>query len=442
MDYSQQRAVGVALLPLIGVLVGALSTGCSSSDNTSSNTSGAGGAAAGTAGQGTAGSNVGTSGASGVGGSGGAPVSGGTGGASGASGTAGSAGSGGSGGSGGASIDGNCSPPDDVYSPIQNLSQTGCVDPTDPTKLTARAIPYEVNSPLWSDGADKTRAFVLPDGKKIHVDATTGKWVFPVGSVLIKNFLFDGKFVETRLFMHVDDMSWAGYSYKWNGQGADKQTEATVVGLDRDEIMFNTGKQTVDWFYPSREDCAKCHNDVAGNSLGPDNGQMYRIATGHTMNQFDELNAKGVFDATPTLPSAAQVLPLPYHSNQLGDPPAGATLDQKARSYLQANCAHCHQPNNGFIMSPFPNFDLRYGTSLKDAKICNAEVSKGAVPGSTSTKILVPGKPMDSILWLRMNAAYTDTGTMVRMPQIATHVVDAAGVKLIGDWITAITTCP
>jgi uncharacterized repeat protein (TIGR03806 family) len=440
MDYSLHRAVGVAFLPFACVLVSALAAGCSSSDNTSGNAPAAGGASAGGAGQntaGSAGSNVGPGGA-GAGGGGGAPIAGGTGGASGgSSGSAGTAGTGGS-----PAVVGTCSPPDDIYSPIQNLSLTGCVDPTDPTKLSTRAVPYEVNSPLWSDGADKTRAFVLPDGKKIHVDATSGKWVFPVGSVLIKNFLFDGKFVETRLFMHVDDMSWAGYSYKWNGQGAAKQTEATVVGIDRDDIVFDTGKQTVHWYYPSREDCAKCHNDVAGNSLGPDNSQMYRVATGHTMNQFDELNAKGVFDAAPTPPSAAQVLPLPYHSNQLGDPPAAATLDQKARSYLQANCAHCHQPNSGFIMSPFPNFDLRYGTTLKDAKICNAEVSKGAVPGSTSTKILVPGKPMDSIMWLRMNAAYTDTGTMVRMPQIATHVVDAAGVKLIGDWITAIAACP
>ena len=41
-----------------------------------------------------------------------------------------------------------------------------------------------------------------------------------------------------------------------------------------------------------------------------------------------------------------------------------------------------------------------------------------------------------------MAAPYTDTGTMVRMPQIASHVVDADGVKLIGDWITAQTACP
>ena len=77
-------------------------------------------------------------------------------------------------------------------------------------------MPYEVNSPLWSDSATKTRAFVLPAGGKIHVKNCTtnptecpqgaaddGKWVFPVGTVMIKNFMFDGKLVETRLFMHL-----------------------------------------------------------------------------------------------------------------------------------------------------------------------------------------------------------------------------------------------
>jgi uncharacterized repeat protein (TIGR03806 family) len=344
-------------------------------------------------------------------------------------------------GSGGAPVVGNCSPPDDVYDPIQNLSQTGCVDPSDPTKLAARAVPYEVNSPLWSDGADKTRAFVLPAGQKIHIDAATGKWVFPIGAVMIKNFLFDGKLVETRLFMHSDADTWLGYGYKWNGQGAAKQTEATVVGIGRDDIMFDTGKQTVHWHYPSRQDCMDCHNGVAGGTLGPSNAQMFRTVSGHTKSQLDEFQDLGLFDAPPVAPTAAQVLVTPY-PGQLGSPPASATLDQRARSYLQANCAHCHQPNDGFVMSPFPNFDLRYGTALKDANICNVAAAKGTVPGSTATKILVPGSPMSSLIWVRMNEPPSEDDTTGRMPQIGSHVVDAPGLQLISDWISSVKSCP
>jgi uncharacterized repeat protein (TIGR03806 family) len=338
---------------------------------------------------------------------------------------------------------GTCTAPDDTFSPITSLSLTGCMDPTDPTKFVARAIPYEVNSPLWSDGADKARAFVLPAGQKIHVDATTGRWTFPVGTVMIKNFMFDGKLVETRLFMSIDDATWIGYGYAWNAA----QTDATVVGIPRDNnVSFNTGQRTVTWNYPSRQDCMDCHNAVAGNTLGPSNEQMYRVATGDTMNQFDKFEAMGLFDAPPVAPTASQVLVTPY-PGQLGSPPATATLDQKARSYLQANCAHCHQPNivtstGQTIMSPFPNFDLRYTTALKDANICNVMTNKGLVPGSTATKILVPGQPMSSVMWVRMNEPPSEDDTSGRMPQIGTHVVDAMGLQLIGDWITAMTACP
>lgn len=336
---------------------------------------------------------------------------------------------------------GTCSPPADIYSPIEKLSLTGCVDPTDPTKLTARAVSYEVNSPLWSDSADKTRAFVLPAGGKIHVDAATGKWVFPVGSVLIKNFIFDGKFVETRLFMHVDDMTWVGYGYEWEAPVNGKQTDAKVVGIGGDDVMFNTGTRTVHWYYPSRADCMSCHNSVAGGSLGPSNMQMYRVNQGQTTNQFDQFTQMGLFDTAPAKPADNQVLVAPY-TTQLGSPPAGATLDQKARSYLQANCAHCHQPNDGNDQAVFPNFDLRYGAAFKDTGICNAQVTQGMVPGSTSTTIFKPGDPTNSVMLTRMTEPYTDQNGDGRMPKIGTHVVDMQGVQLIGDWITSIKNCP
>ena len=187
-----------------------------------------------------------------------------------------------------------------------------------------------------------------------------------------------------------------GYAYKWNGQGTAKQTDATVVAAEGADALFDTGKRTVHWYYPSQQDCLKCHNEVAGGTLGPDNAQMYRTVAGHAKNQFDEFQEMGLFEAPPVAPKANEVLVTPYTS-ELEARPASATLDQKARSYLQANCAHCHQPNDGFIMSPFPNFDLRYKTALKDAKICNAPWQRnGHDTGSASTPSFVPGNPLDS----------------------------------------------
>lgn len=330
---------------------------------------------------------------------------------------------------------GTCSPPADVFSPITTLSLTGCVDPTDPRKPIARAVSYEVNSPLWSDSADKSRAFVLPAGGKIHVRncptdnptecpggvADNGRWQFPVGTVMIKIFMFDDKLVETRLFMHLDEDDWVGYSYEWD----EAQTDAKITTMDEAEVMFNTGKRTVDWHYPSQQDCLTCHNSGAGFTLGPETAQMNRTVNGK--NQIDQFTTQGLFDTPPVKPYKA-ALTLPY-DGQLGTAPAGMTTE-KARSYLHANCGFCHRPDGAFS-----NFDLRYDTLLKDTNICNVMVNKGMVQGSTSTTILKPGSPTDSVMYVRMNLTDPENG---RMPKIASYEVDTGGTKVVSDWITSL----
>src|SRR5207244_9316833 len=106
----------------------------------------------------------------------------------------------------------------------QKLSLTGCVDPSDATKAAGGLIPYEVNAPLWSDGADKRRWLAIPDGTQIHVNPD-GHWALPVGSVLMKEFSLNGQRLETRLLVHHDDGEWAGYTYVWDDTG----TDATLI---------------------------------------------------------------------------------------------------------------------------------------------------------------------------------------------------------------------
>src|SRR6478735_5589416 len=332
---------------------------------------------------------------------------------------------------------GACTPPTDVFSPIELLSKTGCVDPSDPRKPIARAISYELNSPLWSDTADKSRAFVLPSGTKIHVRdcvlnaadcpmgaSDDGRWTFPAGTVLIKTFSFDSKLVETRLFMHVDANNWVGYGYQWDEQ----QTDAKLV-VDRTPVTFNTGTRAVSWTYPSQEDCMKCHNQAGGSSIGPETAQMNR--TVGSENQIDHFAALGLFEAPPAKPyKAALVAPYP---NQLGSPPAGATVEQKARSYLHANCAFCHRPGGTFSI-----FDLRYDTPLKDTKICNVTIDKPPIPSAPDKTLnLKPGSSTDSVLWLRMKELDPSRG---RMPQIGSYVADIDGLSLVGSWIDSLTS--
>jgi hypothetical protein len=360
-------------------------------------------------------------------------------------------------------------------------------------------VPYEVNSPLWSDGALKTRGMHIPAGKTIHVKDCTknadeckvgdpstgyttflppyddGKWVFPVGTVMVKNFMFPDtsvksqmKLVETRLMIHLDEKTWVGYGYQWN----DAQTEATIV---RDSMADPTfmeagagvgvavqatfsvvtpaGQKTITWNYPDRAACMKCHlgteNSVAsppvvtgGFVLGPETVQMNRMVTAANgvgkINQIDKLQALGLFDVPPPMPYKAALV-APY-DGQAGPPPANATLDQRARSYLHANCSFCHRPD-----APMPLMDLRYDVPFKSTDSCNVDPAKGD-QDVTGSKRVTPGDPMMSVMWLRMNSLPDSLDQLDhhgRMPQIASYVIDTAAVTLIGDWIKQLPkTCP
>ncbi len=364
-----------------------------------------------------------------------------------------------------------CSAPVDTALPICSLALTGCMDPKNPTSFASNAIYYEVNSPLWSDNAAKTRAFVLPPGGKIHVKncstnatpaelaecvspmsipqgpAETGTWVFPVGTVMIKNFMFDGKLVETRLLMRVDAATaalimngtdWVGYNYAWN----EAQTEAVVVPNARTAVTFDTGKQMVNWLYPSFIDCIGCHTPATG-TLGPETDQMNRTVNG--ANQIDTFVAMGLFDDTaPTAPyGEAQVEPYANAALGLTGPPPGATLDQEARSYLAANCGFCHRPDVND-----QGFDLRFSLSLHDTGICNLQEQNG-IPGMAQTPYadLAPGNHAASATWIRMNTPVpasdpTEKNDVGRMPSLASNLVDAQATTLVAQWIDSITTCP
>jgi len=382
-------------------------------------------------------------------GTGGSPASTGGSGASTGGSSGGSAGAG-MGGAGGSAAQ-TCVPFADMNNPVQKLSQTGCVVASDPKTLAPSVIPYEVNSPLWSDGADKTRGMALPPGAKIHVvnctanpsecpgsndGADDGKWKFPVGTVMVKSFLFDGKFVETRLFMRLNTTTWAGFSYKWD----EAQTDATLESPDRDEVSFSTGQRTVDWHFPSRMDCLTCHIPDHGYAvLGPETAQMNRVLNGS--NQLDTLQALGLFDAPiPTPYKPALVQPT---TSQLGSPPASASLEQRATTYMHANCAFCHRANPEDVdCTTDPCLDLRFGLPLAQRNICNVTPAKGGF-ALTNPVTLAPGHPELSVLSIRMKQPPDDgTGHHGRMPQIASYVVDQEATALIDSWITSITSCP
>jgi hypothetical protein len=146
--------------------------------------------------------------------------------------------------------------------------------------------------------------------------------------------------------------------------------------------------------------------------------------TGIVANQLSTLEAIGVLSAPLGAPPASlPVLRGPAHRTF---PPA-----QRARGYLQANCAHCHAPG-GPTQS---TMDLRAGVSEEQMNVCDVEAAFGdlGVPGA---RLLTPGAPDSSVLSLRMHALDDD-----RMPPLATRLVDTAGTQLVDAWISAMVVC-
>jgi uncharacterized repeat protein (TIGR03806 family) len=299
------------------------------------------------------------------------------------------------------------------------LSQTGCVDPANARQAASGLIPYAPNAPFWSDGADKDRWLALPDGQTIAVDATSGDWSFPNGTVLMKNFRIGQQLIETRLFMRHPDGVWAGYTYEWN----DAQTDATRVMGGKTKTI---GSQT--WIFPSEGQCLQCHTAAAGYSLGLETAQLNHdftyTATARTANEVATLNHIGLF--APAIAQDSSALP------SMPDPFGTAgTLDQRARAYLHTNCSQCHQPNGGTPV----NLDLRYTTALSATNACGVVPQAGSV-GVADPNIIAPGSAARSVLIARMNRRDAN-----QMPPIASAKVDDAGVTLITSWVNSLAGC-
>lgn len=304
-----------------------------------------------------------------------------------------------------------------------DLVDTGCVDPLDPKQPASGLVPYAIQAPFWSDGAVKDRHFGIPDGTTIDVGALAGNvggdFVFPNGTVILKNFRLNNQLIETRLLMRHPDGIWAGYTYEWN----DAQTAATrVVGGKTRSVQGQT------WIYPSEGACLQCHTAAAGFALGPEipqlNGSLLYPATGRSANQLDTLAGVGLLTAPLPAPSAS----LPA----LVDPTdTNALLPDRARAWLHTNCSQCHRPGG-----PTPsNMDLRFSTALSATNACDANPQAGSF-GIANARIIAPGDAARSVLIYRAN--HRDSSGM---PPIGSNRVDNAGVAMLSSWVASLTGC-
>ena len=281
-------------------------------------------------------------------------------------------------------------------------------------------VAYEVMAPLWSDGTDKRRFLYLPPGTRAERDAE-GNLAFPVGTVAIKHFALAGRAIETRLLIRTPE-KWTGHTYVWN----DEQTAAERKIAGQRRVFRNAAGEDQPYLVPNTNQCGNCHerDDVLG-LLGVTESQLDRIVApaeaGMEVNQRHWLAQQGVLPDPGATPPPGRPLVDPY-----GDAP----LDDRARSWLHANCAHCHRSGgNGGPSGLELGIDEENPTHFG---MCKGPVAAGTGSGDLAVDV-DPGHPERSIMVLRLKSSDPE----VKMPEIPNLLPDPRGVALIEAWIAA-----
>lgn len=323
------------------------------------------------------------------------------------------------------------------------LSATGCFDTSG--NPSAGLIPFDVRSPLWSDGASKRRWLAIPDGTSITFNAE-GDFQFPNGTVLVKEFTQGGVRVETRLFVKHDNGEWAGYTYAWMNSAGVAVTDAELVGSAAS--TRDIPGTALDWQFPSRGQCMSCHTEQAGYSLGLELLQLnstMAYPSGTSANQIFTLHSIGVLSSDIATLLTRDAIP------KYDDTTASA--DARAHSYLHSNCSSCHRPQAvGFGgRSNMPDVRYRLGQSNSLATLlCDRAATAehlGLGDGALLVEPATPGTWSDlasggSVLYLRMAARDGVAGSSGAMPPIGSRVADTnGGLSVVGDWIETLV-CP
>jgi hypothetical protein len=323
------------------------------------------------------------------------------------------------------------------------LSGTGAFGDTANRTPANGLIPYAPNTPLWSDAAVKSRYLAVPNnGGLITPDEQiaflpTNTWTFPAGTVFVKNFDLvvnetnagvPLRRLETRLLVRDINGAVYGVTYKWRPDNSD--ADLLAGSLNEDILITNAiGVRTQTWYYPSPADCLTCHTPVANYVLGVNtrqlNGNLTYPATGNTDNQLRTLNRLGLFYPAINETNISNYGQLSALTN------LSASLEQRARSYLDANCAQCHQPGGLGI-----TFDARYDTPLAQQYITNYPAQ--LTLGIDNARIVKAQDVWRSTVLVRMNS----TDPSIKMPPLARNLVDTNAVQVFTDWINSLPGTP
>lgn len=332
-----------------------------------------------------------------------------------------------------------------------NLSEWHVVQAIDgKLELNDRVTPYDLNTALFTDYAHKLRTVWMPEGSS----AAYGEddFDYPVGTIISKTFYYplaaDGtvlktddysqdfagnglnlkkvKLIETRMLVKRAD-GWQALPYVWN----EAQTEAVLeIAGDATRLQLVSEDGSSEGFtyvVPDANQCSGCHADnhtqKATRPIGPRARHLnkdYAYLSG-TENQLLYWQQVGYLSGLPEL---AQV---PHNANYSD---TSVPLEERARSYLDINCGHCHNPKGAADTSGLMLHVAEHDT--RRLGVCKPPVAAGTGSGDRLFAI-VPGSPGDSILNFRVES--TDPGAM--MPELGRSLVHQEGTELLKQWIAS-----
>ena len=284
--------------------------------------------------------------------------------------------------------------------------------------------PYSLVNPLFSDQTDKLRFVYVPEGQKLGY-VKDKVFIFPVGSTLIKTFAYlnnngpmEQQLLETRLLINTN-AGWKAISYVWNAEQTD--AKRAIAGATIPTSFIDSSGEIVDVRYraPNQNQCKECHQvNKVMTPIGPKARNMNKVLDYRSgeMNQLLYWAALGWIDSK-------------LDSNSISSyTDVNASLDDRARAYLDINCGHCHIPGGS---ADTTGLYLNYTEENREQLgIYKKPVAAGRASGNLKYSI-VPGHADDSIMLFRMNSL--DPGIM--MPESGRALADEAGIELIKNWI-------
>lgn len=318
--------------------------------------------------------------------------------------------------------------------PLKKLSEYGFYE-GEMRQLTPadKVLPYEPVATLFTDYAFKKRFVWMPEGTAATVDASQpdDPLQFPDKTILIKNFYYpadfakptgDRRILETRLLVKNDGV-WKAYPYRWNDAQTDADYKVTGDAIPVSWKDEQGEAHRITYAMPNKNQCKSCHNQKdAFVPIGPKVKQLnHSIAYGDTAeNQLTRWMKVGYLKATPESLAAIQPLVAMQDSK--------ASLDARARSYLDVNCGHCHNPKG-----PASTSGLYLNYEQRDPfhwGVLKSPVAAGIGAGTFKFDVN-PGHGKASIMTYRMNSVHPG----IMMPEIGRVSIHNEGVALIEAWI-------